>query len=311
MWFKQIQLFQLAKSWNLSMESMLAGLESLAFSPCLPSLPMSAGWVSPVDEPGASLIRTINDCSMLCLQLEEKILPAMVIRQTLLEKIRHVETQEKRKLRAKEKFDLKDEIIHTLMPRAFSKLTRIYAYIDNRSHRLVLGTQNAKRAEQFITLFKRSVTEGVERYELKRLAPLLTHWLRQKDYPAAFAIEKAAVLQDPKLQNRIIRCQQQDLFAASIQALIADGCEVKRIGLCWQDRVSFVLADDFSLSAIKYQEAILAEAQDMEPETAQQQFDADFLIMTETLAGLFNALLPLFTRAAVSSGKAVWSEVLV
>lgn len=301
MWFKQIQLFQFAESRHFSLEELTEKLLPLAFQPCLPSLPSSIGWVSPIDEEDAPLIKLINGCMIFCLQIEEKILPASVITQELNEKVKLIEEADGRKVHHKEKLSLKDEVVMTLLPRAFSKFTRLYAYIDTRNHWLVLGSTNTKKIEQFMAIFKKSISEKVQSFELKKLANIITHWLKNKDYPSSFSIEKSCLLQDPNQQNRTIRCQQQDLFANSIQPLIKDGFEVKQLALSWQDHVSFILADNFSLHGLKFQDEVVAQAMDMEPETKQQQFDADFIIMSETLTGLLKDLLNVFMKPAIQS----------
>src|SRR5579864_1344209 len=122
MWFKQTKLFQLTDSFNFSSLDLIKKLEPLEFTPCLPSMPFGMGWVSPVDEDGAPLAQAINGRIMICLQVEEKILPAIVIRQELAKKIKEIESTENRKVRQKEKYDIKDFIISTLLPRSFSKL---------------------------------------------------------------------------------------------------------------------------------------------------------------------------------------------
>lgn len=294
MWFKQIQLFQLSDPIAFNPEELAAKLEPLAFTSCLPSFPSSMGWISPIDEEDAPLVQAANGFMMICLQIEEKILPASVIRQELTDKVKQIEATGERKVRQKEKLSLKDEITMTLLPRAFTKMTRIYAYIDTKNQWLVLATTQASKTEQFVSLFKRSISEGLQSFELKKVAPELTHWLKTQNYPTIFAIEKACVLQDPDQQNRIIRCQQQDLFAPSIQSLIKDGCQVKQLALCWHDRVNFMLADDFSLRSIQYEDEIRDYAKDLEAETKQQQFAADFFIMTETLTNLLGELLGVF-----------------
>ena len=103
-------------------------------------------------------------------------------------------------------------------------------------------------------------------------------------------------MQDPNQENRIIRCKQQDLFAPGIQSLIKDGCEAIQLALSWQDRVNFVLSNDLSLSSVQFQDEIIAQAKEMEPETKDQQFDADFLIMTDTLNHVINELLDVFIK---------------
>ena len=293
MWFKQIQLFQLADALRFSVEDVQAKLELLTFNPCLPSMSHSIGWVSPVEEEDISLIQVMSGNYMICLQIEEKILPAIVIRQEVVKKIKQIETVENRKVSQKEKLSLKDELIMTLLPRAFSKITRVYAYIDTKNHWLVLGTTNKKHTEQFLSLFKKSISQNIHAFQLKKLSTVMTYWVTQKEPSQLFSIEKAGVLQDPKQQNRIIRCQQQDLFANGIQTLIKDGCEVKQLAIAWQDRMDFVLADDFSLHSIKFQDQIIMQAKEMEAETKEQRFKADFFIMGETLNALFKDLLSL------------------
>ncbi len=292
MWFRQLQVLELGETLRLSNEALQDKLAAHAFTPCLPSLPMSTGWVSPhSDEEDAPLVRTLNGCSMICLQIEEKILPASVVRHQLLERIKKIEREEDRKMRQKQKYALKDEIIMTLLPRAFSRYSKVYAYIDTRQQWLVLGSTQTRSAVEFIKRFKQAITADVQPLQVAHLPAQMTHWLAQRDYPTAFSIETAGVLQDPAATGRIIRCRQQDLFADAIQNLLQSGCHIKQLALNWQDQVSFTLADPFVLQGIRYQDEVTAQAAEMEAESAQQQFDADFLIMSDVLAALLKELL--------------------
>jgi recombination associated protein RdgC len=113
-----------------------------------------------------------------------------------------------------------------------------------------------------------------------------------------FGVENACVLQDPNKEGRIVRCQQQSLFADSIQALIKDGCEVNQLKLSWQDRMDFVLAKDFSVRSIQLRDELIEQIKELEPETAQQQFDANFMIMAGTFSGMVNDLLDAYADKA-------------
>lgn len=303
MLFKQIQIIPLQK--RVTSESINQKLEDLAFSPCLPSSPATMGWVSPVDDDQAApLSRTINGCIMLCLQIEEKILPASVVALALKEKVKKLEEADSRKLRKKEKLSLKDEVYQTLLPRAFTKLARIYGYIDTRNKWLVLNSTSPSKSETFLSMLKKVLGDDIlGNFDLTKPAAVLTTWLRDKDYPKTFSIEKSCVLQDPNQQNRVIRAQQQDLFVDSIQQLVKDGCEVIQLGLCWNDRLNFVLADDFSLKSITLAEDDLAEIKD-EAETKRQKFDADFFIMSEMYTGLITDLLEIFCKKLESNRSA-------
>ena len=133
----------------------------------------------------------------------------------------------------------------------------------------------------------------------------MTSWLRNQNYSSSFSIEKSCVLQDSNHQSRVIRCKEQDLLASSIQSLIKEGCEVKQLALHWQDRVDFVLLDDFSLQGIRFKDEITEQVKEMEAGTKQQQFNADFLIMTKTLDGLFKDLLDSVINPAMNKNNIV------
>jgi len=237
------------------------------------------------------LVRTFNGRMMFCLQIEDKILPASVVRQELKEKIKKMEQAEDRRLRQSEKNTYKDELYMTLLPRAFSRFTRLYAYIDTAKKWLVVSTTNVKKYEQFISMLVKATQLEVSPVSVLDLSHKMTRWLKNQDYPAHFSVETSGVLMDPDQVSRVIRCQHQDLFAPGIQTLIGDGCEVTQLGLCWQDRISFVLQDNFTLRSLKCQEELVAQMNEMEAETKQQRFDADFIIMSETFSQLLTDLL--------------------
>lgn len=302
MWFKQALIYRLSKPIAYDPEQLTDQIFPLAFTPCLPSFPVSYGWVSPITNDDSPLVHAMHGYLMICLQIEEKILPATVVNQTLQKKVKEIEKQFDRKVSQKEKYSLKDEIIQTLLPKAFSKLSHIYAYFDVINNWLILDTVSLPRAEIFLKLLKKSFADtNFHALETKKLAPILTQWITHSNYPQMFSIEKACVLTDPNQTNRIVRCQQQDLFANCIQSIIKDGCQIKEIALSWQERVSFVLLQDCSLRSIKFHDAIIAQSKELEPSTMQQQFDADFIIMVETFNALFNDLFSLIVTPAPSA----------
>lgn len=294
MWFKQAAIFQLREDFQYSPDKLKEKLATFAYRPCLPSMTISLGWIPPVDIPEAPLVQMINSYIIFCLQVEEKILPANVIRQELNKKVKEIELTECRKVRAKEKYTLRDDIIATLLPRAFSKLTQIYAYIDPKLNCLIVSTTQEKKLEKMILMVTKSLNEEISPVVIPRLSYTLTQWVKAQTYASMFGIERFCTLQDPNQQNRMIRCQHQDLFVNSVQSFLKEGFYVKQLALSWYDRVSFTLNDSFVLTGIKFQDEVVAQAQEVEAGTLQQQFIADFLIMsamlTMLLIDLYDAL---------------------
>jgi recombination associated protein RdgC len=297
MWFKQAQIFQLTNAIPFQSQALEDKLEPLAFRPCLPSFASGHGWTSPQEQEGAALVHAANGYLLICMQLEEKVLPATVIRQELNERVSDIQTQQERKVSQKEKRELKEEIIIAFLTRAFSKLSRVYGLIDTKNDWLILDTTSASRIEKFLALFKKSMGETTyQSIETKKVAPELTQWVSQGHAPKAFAIDQSCVLRDPQQQTRTVRCQHQDLSVEAIQAFLADGFEVHQLLLNWQDKMTFTLVDDFTLKAIRYHEEVISLAKDSYSETEQEQFDADFFIVTELLSELFALLLKTFAR---------------
>lgn len=294
MWFRQAQIFQLCNPPHITSERLTELFESLMYKPCLATMPLTMGWCSVIDEPDAPVVRGFNGCYIFCLLIEEKILPATVVRQHVNERIKQLEASENRKVYKREIYALKDEVTQLLLTKAFSKFSRVYAYIDTRHNWLVLGTTNKKKTEQFFSIFKKVFSEHIQNFKFKKGSTVLTHWLKHQDYPTNLAIEKSAVLQDPMQQTRVIRCQQQNLFNENILSFIDEGFEIKQLALSWQDQIHFTLSEFVLFQGIKFQDELLKQAEDLEAETLQQEFDANFLIMLEALTGLFKDILELF-----------------
>lgn len=296
MWFKQASLFQFSRSPTFNQHQLMETLAPLTFTPCLPSLPSSTGWVSPLEMMDGPLVYGSKRFWMICLQFEEKILPASVIRQAIAEKVIEIENKEARAVRAKEKQSLKDEITQTLLPKAFTKKSRVYGLIDLERQYLVINSNMPAKIERFVSFLKRAIAPlDLKSVDVKKPSSVMTQWLKESDAPDNFTIGQSCMLQDPQQERRVIRCQHQDLLAHSVQLFLKEGCDIAQLALSWKDQLKFVLQSDFSLRSIQFQEAVLALSKADYTETAAQRFDADFVIMTEILSQLFDDLLAEFS----------------
>lgn len=292
MWFKQIQVFHVTGSIPKNDEVLEEQLEKMVFEPCRANTPMTAGWVAPIDEEDEALVHSYKNYRLFCLQLEEKVLPSYVIRQELKDRIKEIESIQQRKVSSKEKYTIKDEIYRTLLPQAFSRITKVYAYFDVTNKRLILNTTNAKKIETFISLLQKTVDDiAIISLPLKNLHTIMTNWIQKDNCPKPFYIEDACVLKDPTMANKVISFKGQDLFSDSIKTFLADGYKVEQIVINWQERAIFVLKENFTLGTIKYTETVIAEKKEYSAETAEEELEANFIIMVETINLLLNDLL--------------------
>lgn len=309
MWFKQARIFNLSGQKVDNIETLTAGLESLRYQPCLPSLAGTQGFCEPCDYPEAPLVYANSEYALVCLQIEDKLLPSSVIGQQLQEQVKQREVSEARKLSSQEKKRLRDDITQTLLPKAFSRLSKVYGYIDLKHQQLALNTTVGARCDGFVSMLKRALPGlSIRPVKTKKMSKLLTRWLTTRDYPKSFDVEKHTVLVDPNHQQRTVRCQQQDLFASSIQSLLKEGCEVSQLALHWQDKIRFTLTTDLHIKSLKYSDELLSLAKDEDMETAEQRFAADFLLMTEWLTALWQELLELFAAESGAESELALDE---
>ena len=120
MWFKNLALYRFTEPFTLATEELEQKLSEKPFLSCGGHDEFSLGWTSPVGNGVEQLVHPSNGFIMLCLKKEEKVIPASVINEMLLEKISEIEEQEARKLAKKERTALKEDLIFELLPRAFS-----------------------------------------------------------------------------------------------------------------------------------------------------------------------------------------------
>ena len=236
MWFKHLQIYQFSSDFIFNIEDLTNKLESKKFHSCANILPMSMGWEAPIGKnEDAPLVHAANGSWLIRLKIEEKLLPATVIRNHTNEKINTLETEQKRKLSSKEKAAIRDETYGALLPQAFSKYSHINALIDPEKRLLIIDSSSRSKAEDYITFMRKAVeTLPVTLLDTLPISQILTKWLQLSTLPIELQLGGTCVLQDSKAEGGIVRCSKQDLRSPNIQAFLQDNMEVAQIQLAWK-----------------------------------------------------------------------------
>ncbi|MEQ5347616.1 recombination-associated protein RdgC [Proteus sp. WDL240414] len=288
LWFKNILVYRLNKEIALSMDELEQQLASLAFTPCSSQDMTRTGWVSPMGDRGEALIHVADKQVMMCARKEDKILPATVIKQALQDKVEKLEGEQGRKLKKTEKATLKDEVVHTLLPRAFSKFSQTFIWLDLEKQLVIVDSGSAKRAEDNLALLRKTLgslpvvpLNFNESVELK-----MTEWVRSGKLPAGFTLMDEAELKAVLDEGGVIRCKKQELVSDEIATHIEAGKFVTKLSVDWEDRLQFMLCDDGSIKRIKFSETLREQNDDIDKADFAQRFDADFILMTGELSAL-------------------------
>lgn len=300
MWFKNLQIYQFSDDFIFDLEDFTVKLEQRCFHPCASILPMSLGWQAPIGTADdAPLVHSANGIWLFSLKIEEKLLPTTVVRDHAAKKINEIENQQLRKLNSKEKTAIREESYGTLLPQAFSKYKQIYAIIDPTEKLLLIDCSARNQAEDFITFLRKTLDSlPVALPETISIAQCMTNWLATKKLPEHFQYGESCVLQDNRDEGGNIRCNKQDLQSTNIQAFLKDRMEIVQMQIHWKQQLTFNLRADFSITQLKFSDAISELVNDINSETQAQQQDAEFFIMSQTLKEFIKTLLLLCIKKA-------------
>lgn len=292
MWFKNLYLFKFEKEFSLNAEALHEELLTKPFSPCSPTQKESMGWVSPVGS-GASLTHSSNRSILISMARQERILPAAVVKETLQEKVEEIEERESRKVSSREKKDLREDIEHELLPRAFTRTQKIDAWIDPQNGWLLLNTPSAPRAEAFTTLLRKTLGSLPVTLPESEVSPgvAMTQWLTSCKLPSPFALGFECELKNQGEDKGTAVFKQHDLTLDEVQSSLQSGKFVSKLAIEWDEKVSFVLTDDLQIKKLKFLDVLEEQLQDNDPQTHEEHLDIEFALMTGEVAGLLKDLM--------------------
>ncbi|HIW06567.1 MAG TPA: recombination-associated protein RdgC [Candidatus Ignatzschineria merdigallinarum] len=300
--FKNAIVYRITRDIQISAEQLEEALKTLEFTPCSSQDMSRAGWVSPLGNHGQMLTHVAGNQILLCLRKEEKILPSTVIKEALQEKIEKLENEQGRKLKKTEKATLKDEVIHSLLPRAFSKYSQTQIWIDLDKQRIIVDASSYKRAEDSLALLRKTLGSlPVIPLHTEQLIELtLTEWVRNNDTPSGFMLHDEAELKAVLEEGGIAKFKKQDLASDEIATHIEAGKYVTQLSMEWQERISFTITDSLMLKKISLSDVLKEHNDDIHHEDYAQRFDADFILFT----GEFSVLIDELVSALGGESKA-------
>lgn len=302
MWVKNLILFQLQEPFTLSAKVLQEKLAQQQARQCGKLERLTVGWASPLGDKEEQLVVDLKDYYMIALKKSERVLPSQVIKQHVNEKVTAIEQEQGRKVGTRERRNLHEEMTLNLLPRAFEKSSLLYAYFDLKNQWLLVDTSNAAKAEELTTLL-RTTLGSFKVVSLKPLHPIkhyLTQWLQEDRVSNQFTIDEFCEMQDRNSAKTVIRCVNQNLSTHEVKAHLATGKLVTQLALTWNDRISFILDEQFTLKRIQFLECVKEQLEDHQPETETEAFLADFIIFSAEFAELIPQLLQLLGGKATS-----------
>lgn len=291
MWFKQLSIYPLNKENLPDLDTLADKLNDAAFKPCMGLDWDSIGFASPVSF-SPEMVFPAQNTWRIALKKEEKVLPAAVVRDILDEKINEIREIEGRNVGRKEKMELKETITDDLLPRAFTKSGKTEAIIDTQHGLLLINQANSNRAEMLLTKLRDALGGLEAKLPRTQQSPgsLMTEWLLNGAAAGHFDLDSDCELKGLGDAAPVVRISHQDLTAEEVINLVKNGKIVTQLGLCWQDRVRFVLTQDFTFKRIQFLDVIQEEAAGQGDDMQSITF-ASQILMAEALGELLSELV--------------------
>jgi len=293
MWFKNLQLYRFTKPFELDPETLGQQLGRHSFVPCGSQDTTRSGWVPPLGRHGSEFVHAASGYLMICCKRQDKLLPAAVVNEALEEKLVQFEEREARKMPAKERRSLKDEVVFSLLPKAFARSSLQFAYIAPKDNLLVVNAASIKRAEEMIDKLRAALGSLSLIPLASNSAPLdvMTRWVNSARPASGFELGEECELRDNADIRSVISCKNQNLAAAEIVNHLKTGMHVSKLALSWQDRIEFLLDDKLTIKRLRFSELVQEQAHEIEADDVATRFDVDFSIMVLELSGFFKALI--------------------
>jgi recombination associated protein RdgC len=306
--FKNALIYRI-ESWDppapAAIEERLAGQR---FIECAASQPESAGWVEPRGQKHGALLEQVAGQTILRLCVERKPVPSSVVKTLLEERLQKIEDDTGRRPRGKQVKELKEAIVHELLPRAFAKRSHTLVWLDAKAGLVWVDAASVKKADALVTRLVDLLGGGLRLALLQTQtspATAMAEWLATREAPAGFSIDHDCELKQPDSGKATVRYVRHTLDIDELATHIQQGKLPTQLALTWNGRVSFVLTEALTLKKIKLLDVVLEGTP--EPQ-GDDGFDADVALSTGELRLLIPDLLAalggeLVREPAVAAGE--------
>jgi recombination associated protein RdgC len=288
MWFRNLTLFRFSENTAKSLKTLETSLNGQRLRACGPLELASHGFVSPYGRNEEVLVHRVGAYALLTMGREDRLLPSSVVNDELAVRLQKITEKEGRKIGAKERRRLKEDVLTDLLPRAFTRLSKLNAYLAIKSGWLVLDTASRKAAEEATSQLREALGSfpAVPMAAEESPRALMTDWVIHGKLPEGLALGDECELRDPAETGAVVRCRRQDLETAEVREHLKSGKQVFQLGLTFADRIGFVLGEDLTVRKLRFLDQVQDDLGDTTPESAIAELDALFALMTLELEHL-------------------------
>lgn len=286
MFFKNLAVYRLPADWSLSPVDLEEKLITRRLTPCGPFDMSSRGFVKVnADE---RLVYSVGRQQLIALGVEQKLLPASVVRQVALERAEKQAAEQGFPVGRKQLRDIRFQVGEELRARALSRRRVTRAWIDPENGWFVVDAAGANRAEEVLETLRDALGSfaAVPLNPERSPQASMIAWLTGGGAPSPFTLDDDLELKGIAKSRAVVRYAHHPVEDAVLAGALKSGLAPTRVGLTWHSRLSFVLTDKLQLKRLQFLELEKDAPEDGSEENAAEQFDIDFTVMAGELANL-------------------------
>jgi recombination associated protein RdgC len=305
--FKNALVYRIENWIPPTLTEMEQRLAQSRFVECGATQPESAGWVAPRGEKHAALAESVGGQVLFRLCTETKAVPSAVVKGALQAQLDRIEHETGRRPKGKRAREVKETVVHALLPRAFPKRTETLVWLDPVAQLVWVGAGSTRKADAVVTRLIELLGGSGAGLKLSllqtTLAPgtAMSMWLAEREAPAGFSIDRECELKQPDSEKATVRYARHTLDIDEVAEHIKQGKLPTQLAMTWNGRVSFVLTEALTLKKIQLLDVALQGAGAPSAQSAgggkdgsgkdEGGFDADVAISTGLLRQLMPALI--------------------
>ncbi len=287
MFFKNLAVYRLPPDWTLSPVDLEEKLITRRLSPCGPFEMTSRGFVKVTQD--ERLVYSVGRQQLIALGVEQKLLPASVIRQVALERAEKQAAEQGFPVGRKQLRDLRFQVGEELRARALCRRTVTRAWIDPENGWFVVDAAGGKRADAVIETLRDVLGSFAVVPMNPQRSPQasMIAWLTAGGAPSPFNVDADLELKGVAKTKAVIRYANHPVDDKVLDEALRAGLAPTRLGLTWSDRLSFVLTDKLQVRRVQFVGLEKEDEDTSQNETdAAEQFDAEFTVMAGEFARL-------------------------
>lgn len=247
----------------------------------------------------AELFERCGSSVYLMLEKAERVLPGKAIRQAVEKKVAEIEANECRKVYAKERGQIKDEIIMAKLPQTLVQKSRTAILIDWPY--LIVDSASSKKADEALTVLRQALGSLPVRPISTKLSPgfTMTEWVKHGLADGhTIALGEAFKCSVPSSNGQTLSGSNVELDSEPVQHALGEGYEITELELQVGDldthyTTYLTLSDKLTLKRIGWSpimaEQVVSDAG--EDSSFETLMDATLLLVVQELRFVIRELL--------------------